>query len=68
MAGNEPVCVDKFDRLLVRGFQVVNNCTVPGRSRATLRCKVNCKRIAGQGLVEGMLGGIQLANSLNRLD
>jgi len=51
----------------VGGVQVVKDCTVPGRSQATMHCKVNCKRIAELGLVEGMLGRFQLAKSLNRL-
>jgi len=68
MAGKEIVCVDKYGRPMVGGVQVVHNCTVPGQSQATFRCRVNCKRIAGLGLVEKMPGGIQLANSLNWLD
>jgi len=67
-AGNELVCVDKFGRPLVGGVQVVRDCTVPGRFQATLRCRVNCREIAGLGVVEGTHGAIQLANSLNRLD
>jgi len=68
MAGKKLVCVDKFGRPLVGGVQVVNNCMVPGRSQATLHCKVNCKRRAGLRLVEGLSKEIQLANSLNWLD
>jgi len=41
---------------------------VPGRSRATVHCRVNCREISDLGVVEGALGGVQLANSLNRLD
>jgi len=29
---------------------------------------VNCRKISDFGVVEGALGGVQLANSLNRLD
>jgi len=47
---------------------VVQRCTVPGRSRATVRCRVNCSEIFELGVVEGALGAVQLANSLNRLD
>jgi len=49
MAGRELVCVDKFGRPLVGGVQVVRDCTVPGRSKATLRCRVNCREIASLG-------------------
>jgi len=55
MARKELVCVDKFCRPLVGRVQVVQDCTVPGRSQATLCCKVNCKRIAELRLVERML-------------
>jgi len=49
--------------------QVVQRCTVSGPSRATICCRVNCRKISDLGVVEGVLGGgIQLANSLNRLD
>jgi len=68
MAGRELVCVDKFGRPLVGGVQVVRDCMVPGRSQATLRCRVNCKKIAGLGVVKGTHGAIRLANSLNWLD
>jgi len=47
---------------------VVQRFTVPGRSRATVRCRVNCSEISDLGVVEGALGAVQLANSLNRLD
>jgi len=68
MAGKELVCVDKFGRPLVGGVQVVRDCMVPGRSQATLRCRVNCREITGLGVVKGTHGAIRLANSLNRLD
>jgi len=47
---------------------VVQRCTVPGRFRATVRCRVNCRKISDLGVVEGALGGVQLVTSLNRLD
>jgi len=68
MAGKELVCIDKFGRALVVGVQVVRDCTVSGRSQATLRCRVNCGDIAGLGVVEGTHGAIWLANSFNWLD
>jgi len=68
MARRELVCVDKFGRLLVGGVKVVQHCMVPGRSQATLRCRVNCRGIAGLGVVEGTHEAIRVANSLNRLD
>jgi len=40
MAGRELACVDRFGRPLVGGVQVVQRCTVPGHSRATVRCRV----------------------------
>jgi len=52
--------------LAVGGVQMVQLCTVPGRSRATVRCKVNCSETSELGVVEGALGAVQLANSLNR--
>jgi len=67
MAGQELACVDKFGRPLVGGVQVVRNCTIPGRSWATIHCKVNNKQISGLGLVEGAHDRIQLASSLNWL-
>jgi len=68
LAGRELACVDRFGRPLVGGVQVVQRCTVPGRSQATVRCIVNCSQISDLGVGEGALGAIQLANSLNRLD
>jgi len=53
MAGRELVCVDKFGRPFVGEVQVVRDCTVPGRSQATLRCRVNGRGITGLGAVEG---------------
>jgi len=68
IAGRELACVDRFDRPLLGGVQVVQRCTVPGRSQATVRCRVNCREISDSGVVEGALGVVQLANNLNRLD
>jgi len=67
MAGKELACVDKSGRPLVGGEQVVRNCTIPGRSRATIHCRVNSSQISGLGVVEGAHDRIQLASSLNRL-
>jgi len=67
MAGKELSCVDKFGHPLVGGMQVVRNCTVPGRSRATIHCRVNDRQLSGIGFVEGTHTRIQLASSLNRL-
>jgi len=52
---------------LVGGVQVVRNCTIPGRSRATTHCRVNNSQISGLGVVEGAHARIQLASSLNQL-
>ena len=67
MAGGELACVDKFGRPLVGGVQVVQNCTIPGPSCATIHCRVNSRRISGLGVVEGAHDRIQLASSLNQL-
>jgi len=67
MAGKELSCVDKFGCLLVGGVQVVHNCTIPGRSGATIHCRVNDRQLSGLGFVEGTHTRIQLASSLNRL-
>jgi len=67
MAGKELTCVDKFGRPLLGGVQVVRNCTIPGRSRATIHCRVNNSQISGLGVVESAHDRIQLASSLNRL-
>jgi len=52
MAGKELTCVDKSGRPLVGGVQVVRSCTLPGRSRATIHCKVNNSQISGLGVVK----------------
>jgi len=67
MAGKELTCVDKSGRPLVGGVQVVRNSTIPGRSRATIHCRVNNSQISGLGVVEGAHARIQLASSFNRL-
>jgi len=56
MAGRELACVDRFGRPLVGRVQMVQCCTVPGRSRATVRCRVNCSEISDLGVVEGARG------------
>jgi len=65
--GNELACVDKFGRPLVGGVHAVRNCTVPGRSRATIHCRVNNRQLSGLGFVEGTHTKIRLASSLNQL-
>jgi len=67
MSGRELACIDKFGLPLVGGVQVVRERTIPGRSRATVHCKVNNSQISRLGLVERAFDGIQLANSLNQL-
>jgi len=67
MGDRELISVEKFGRPLVRNVQVVRNCTIPGRSLATIHCRVNNTQICGLGLVEGAHERIQLASSLNRL-
>jgi len=67
MAGRELTCVDKFGHPLVGGVQVVWNCTIPGRSRATIPCRVNNSQISELGVVERAHDRIQLASSLNQL-
>jgi len=67
MAGKELTCVDKSGCPLAGGVQVVRNCTIPGRPRATIHCRVNDSQISGLGVVKGVHTRIQLASSLNRL-
>jgi len=67
MASKELTCVDKSGHPLVGGVQVVRSCTIPGRSRATIHCRVNNSEISGLGMVEGAHERIRLASSLNRL-
>jgi len=68
MVKSELACVDKFCRSLMARVEVVRRCTIPGRSRVTVCCRVNCRKISDLGMLEGALGGVQLANSLHRLD
>jgi len=63
----ELTCVDKLGRTLAGGIQVVQNCTIPGRSRATVHCKVDGGYLSGLGVVESTHGRIRPAHSLNRL-
>jgi len=67
MAGRGLTCVDKFDCPLAEGVQVVRSCTIPGRSRATIHCRVNNCQISRLGVVESAHDRIQLASSLNQL-
>jgi len=67
MAGRELTCVYKSGRLLAGSVQAVHKCTIPGRSRATVHCRVNDSRISGIGVIEGARTSIQLPSSLNRL-
>jgi len=67
MNGKELTCVNKSSHPLTGGVQVVRNCTIPGRSRATIHCRVNDSQISGLGVVEGAHTRIQLASSLNQL-
>jgi len=67
MAGRELTCVDKSGRPLAGSVQAVRKCTIPGRSRATVHCRVNNSRISGLGVVEGAHTSVRLASSLNRL-
>jgi len=67
MGDRELTCVDKFGHPLAGGVQVVWNCTISGRSRATIYCRVNNSQISGLGVVKGAHARIQLASNLNRL-
>jgi len=67
MVGKELTCVNKSGHPLVGGVQVVRNCTIRGRSRATIHGTVNSSQISGLEMVEGAHDRIQLASSLNRL-
>jgi len=49
MANKELTCVDKLGRFLARGIQVVQSCTKPGRTRATVHCKVDGGYSSGLG-------------------
>jgi len=67
MGNKELTCVDKLGRSLAGGIQVVRSCTMPGRSRATVHCKVDGGYSSGLGVVESMHSRIRPAHSLNRL-
>jgi len=67
MSNKELTCVDKLGCSLAGGIQVVRSCTIPGRSRATVHCKVNDGYFSGLGVVESMHGIIRPAHSLNQL-
>jgi len=67
MGHKELTCVDKLGRPLVGGIQVVQSCTIPGRSRATIYCKVDGGYSSGLGVVESAHSRIRPAHSLNRL-
>jgi len=67
MGNKELTCVEKLGCSLAGGIQVVQNCTIPGRSRATVHCKVDGGYFSGLGVVESTHGRIWAAHSLNRL-
>jgi len=67
MGHKELTCVDKLGRPLAGGIQVVQSCTIPGRSRATVHCKVDGGYSSGLGVVESTHDRIRPAHSLNRL-
>jgi len=56
LAEHDLACVDRLSRPLVGGVQVVRRCAIPGRSRATVCCRVNCREISDLGVVDGALG------------
>jgi len=67
MAGRELTCVDKSSCPLAGSVQAVRKRTIPGRSRATIHCRVSDSQLSGIGVVESAHARIQLASSLNRL-
>jgi len=67
MAGRELTCVDKSGRPLAGSAQAVRKCTIPGRSRAAIHCRVNDNQLFGLGVVESVHTRIQLFSSLNQL-
>jgi len=67
MGNKELTCVDKLGRSLAGGIQVIRSCTIPGRSRATVHCKVDVGYSSGLGVVESTHGRIRPTHSLNRL-
>jgi len=68
MPGRGLAYVNKFGWLLVRGAQVVRNCSISRCFRATIHCRVNCKQISKLRVLDCAHERIQLANSLNELD
>jgi len=68
MASRGLTCVDKSGRPLVEGEQVVWDCMILGRSRATIHCRVNSSQISGLEVVEGAHDRIHLTSSFNRLN
>jgi len=50
-AERELTCVDKSGRPLAGSVQAVRKCAIPGRSRATIHCRVNDSRLSGLGVV-----------------
>jgi len=67
IAERELTCVDKSGRTLAGSVQAVRKCTIPGRSRATIHCRVNDSQLSGLRVVESAHARIQLISSLNRL-
>jgi len=67
MGDKELACVDKFGRPLAGAVQVVRSCTIPGHSRATVRCKVDGGQTSKLGVVESTHSRVQLARSFSRL-
>jgi len=67
MAERELTCADKSGCPLAGCVQAVCKCTIPGRSRATIHCRVNDSQLSGLGAVESAHTRIQLAGSLNQL-
>jgi len=67
MGNKELICVDKLGRSLAGEIQVVWSFTIPGRSRATVHCKVDGGCSSGLVVVESTHGRIRPAHSLYRL-
>jgi len=67
MGNKELTCVDKIGCSLAGGMQVVQSCTIPGRSIATVHCKVDGGYFSGLRVVESTHDRIWPAHSLNRV-
>jgi len=67
MGHKELTCVDMLGRPLAGGIQVVQSCTIPGRSRATVHCKVDGGYSSGLEVAQSTHCRIIPAHSLNRL-